>query len=437
MSETRITLPYNLDSEKALIGTVLIEQDKLEQLIETLVPDDFYDVTLGRIFEAMMTFYNERKRFDPILLYAHLKANGTDGGITGASQITNLSIGLPVQYDLTSHIETVRQTSYLRQLIRECRSIAVEASRATDPASVFVEAQQRITAVCTSSAITDLYDGFVPLKQVIHHDVLPGLEQLRTGTVTKIKTGFPGLDNAIGGGLSTSDVLLLAGLPSSGKSALALQIAGQTAAQGYPTAFLAGEMTNRENVNRMLSQLSHMTNLNSLQHISFEEHQELLGWCERIEDLPLYLDHRTSDMQTLSARIRALVRRHGIKVFVIDYIQLLKLAKVDRSKRTERITEASQEVKRLANELDVAIIEVAQFNREGAKSGKPSMHDLEGASQLEKDASLICIIDRDEVDNSQVTIRIVKGRNSGTGIVTGRFMGRYLHFDIPGDNYDR
>jgi replicative DNA helicase len=115
---------------------------------------------------------------------------------------------------------------------------------------------------------------------------------------------------------------------------------------------------------------------------------------------------------------------------VIDYIQLLKLNRVDKHTRTERITECSQEVKRIAMEYGIAVIEVAQFNREGAKSGEPTMHDLEGSSQLEKDTSLIFILDRPNPEQPNVKLRIVKGRNAGTSAIEGFFKGWRLTFDF-------
>jgi replicative DNA helicase len=135
-------------------------------------------------------------------------------------------------------------------------------------------------------------------------------------------------------------------------------------------------------------------------------------------------------VQTLASHVRALVREKGIKVLVVDYVQLLKIQKSDTRTRHERITEVSQELKRIANELEICVIEVAQFNRVGSKSGKPSMHDLEASGQLEKDASLIFVLDRDETDPQLINLRIVKGRNSGQGIIEGRFTGESLRFEF-------
>jgi replicative DNA helicase len=238
------------------------------------------------------------------------------------------------------------------------------------------------------------------------------------------------LDIAIGGGLSPSDVVITAGLTGGGKSAFVLQLSYQIAMHGFPVAFLSGEMTNRENGLRLLSQASRFLNLNSVDRLTSAERAGLLPWADHISQLPIYFDHKTSDVKTLAAQLRALVREKGVKVLVVDYIQLLKVQKVDPKTRHERITEASQEIKRMANELEICVIEVAQFNRVGSKSDRPSMHDLEASGQLEKDASLIFLIDRDAANPQAVTLRIVKGRNSGQGKIEGIFNGANLRFDF-------
>ena len=115
---------------------------------------------------------------------------------------------------------------------------------------------------------------------------------------------------------------------------------------------------------------------------------------------------------------------------IVDYIQLLKLSKTSKAERYERITEASQEVKRIAMRFGICVIEVAQFNREGAKREKPNLSDLEGSSQLEKDISLCFILDRDAVDREKVDLRIVKGRNTGLSTIEGRFTGANLNFEF-------
>lgn len=423
-------LPSCDDSERVILGSILIDNAGMAQVASKLTAGDFYSPFNRRVFAAMLELFKRHAQIDPILIGEELKKDGALEAIGGVAAITNLTYGLPHFSNLSDYIEIVSKKARLRDLIRTCSAITSQAlAEEDDPGDVMVNAQTQINSLVSQAVINDGNDGFIRLDRVIDSDVKPALEALQRGQSRKISMGFPAIDAATGGGISTSDVILLAGLPSSGKSALALQAAFNIAKAGTPSAFLAGEMTNTENVFRILSQVSGMSNVNNFTHISAGEHSFLNQWADAIRDVPLYLDHRTSDIHNLGARLRTLTAQHGIKVLVVDYIQLLKVERVDKRTRFERITEASQELKRLANELDIAIICVAQFNREGAKSGKPTMHDLEASGQLEKDASMIFIIDREE-QSENVTIRIVKGRNTGTGTIHGRFIGHQVRFEL-------
>lgn len=432
-------LPSSPESESAILGLVLIDNDQMQEAAESIEPGDFYSPLNRRVFAAMLELHTAHKTIDPIQIGEILKKDGSLERIGGVSAITNLSSGIPPFTKIGEFIETVRQKSNLRQLARIGLQIANAAMTEFDsPEAVFADAQAKINEICLQAESGDSQEYFPSLARVIDLDVMHGLDELRKGVSKKIKTNFPGLDSAIGGGIALSDVLLLAADTGAGKSALALQLAYNIATQGVPTAFLAGEMTNKENVFRLLSQLSGITNLNWLQHITETEYEHLTQWAQAIREAPIKFEHRISDMQTLRTHLRSIVRRHGVKVLVIDYIQLFKMEKLDRRKRNERIAEASQEVKRLANELEIAIIEVAQFNREGAKSVQAGLHDLEGSGQLEKDASLIFILELsdgefiadDRRKYRDAKIRIVKGRNVGKGEALGRFYGRSVSFEF-------
>ena len=209
-----------------------------------------------------------------------------------------------------------------------------------------------------------------------------------------------------------------------------LQIATNIAKQNIPVAFLSGEMSDKENALRLISQFTHTTNLNSKEHITESDLAFYTGWANELKKLPLYFDAKTYDLQTLSAALENLVELYGVRVLILGYIQLLKLSKHSKAERYERITEASQEVKRIAMRFGICVIEGAQFNREGAKREKPQMHDLEGSSQLEKDISLCFILDRDTSAKEKIELRIVKGRNTGLSVIEGRFTGINLNFEF-------
>jgi replicative DNA helicase len=415
-------LPNNRDLERQLVGQSLVDG----KLVSTeLTPADFYDTTWRDCWAAISDLDATGKEIEAFAVAEIVRKKNPDIPI---SVIASAATGLVFSHDPSKWARQLKNLAVRRFLMRQLSAQIEYLENSDDVGECMNRLEDRFDRIRTN--LDSKEDRFVAFEQIVEQEILPALDDLQQGRTNKIATGFDVIDKAIGGGFSISDVVIFAGLPGGGKSALVLQIAHQIASRGIGVAFLSGEMTNRENGLRLLSQVAGFINLNSAVFLRSDDRQFLNQWAEAIRHLPLYFDHRTSDLQTLSAHLRSLVRQKDIKVLVIDYIQLLKLEKVDRRTRHERITEASQEVKRIANELQICVIEVAQFNRIGAKSGKPTMHDLEASGQLEKDTSLIFIIDRGEDDREAITLRIVKGRNTGQCELYGRFTGATLRFEF-------
>lgn len=431
MPRDATSLPSSNESEEAILGGVLIDNDLMPSVAETLTVEDFYSPLNRRVFAAMLTLFGQSNPIDPILVNEEIKKEG-DSIIT-ANSIANLAFGLPQFSDLSGYIEKVKQSANLRDLIHTCSAVMSDAM--TGDYESMERAQAKLNDVFARVGSGERY--FPSLQHIIDTEVMQALGDLHEGKVVKIKTGFPRIDSTMGG-ITPSDVVLIAADTGKGKSALALQLAYNFAKQGFPSAFLAGEMSNKENVLRLLSQLSGVTNLNWLPHVIQTDYEMLVDWAQSIRSVPIYCEHRISDLQTLGGYLRRLVRQHGVKVLVIDYIQLFKMEKLDRRKRNERIAECSQEVKRLANELNIGIIEVAQFNREGAKSAQAGLHDLEGSGQLEKDASVIWILELSDAEFRTASgrkyhdakIRIVKGRNVGKSEIEGKYYGQSVQFEF-------
>lgn len=413
------TLPNNDDAEKGLIGLTLVHR-QIPFGARMLSTTDFYNPFHRIIWSAFLELEADAQEIDPLTAIEIVKRDMPDARV---NELTNTAVGIPNTNEEV-FVRAVRSASTRRFLIGRLAS-SIQALERGDK-DVIPQLRREIGEL---EYADEIRSNFTPLSEILERDVKPALIDLCNGITHKISTGFPAIDRAIGGGLSLSDVLLVAGLPGGGKSALVLQIAANMAGAGLPVAFLSGEMSNKENGLRLLGQIAQYTNLNSVTHISQNDRDYLLAWLKNIKQFPLYFDSKTYDLRSLTASLRPLVESAGIKVLVIDYIQLLKYDRSSKHSRTERIAECSQEVKRIAMEYGIAVIEVAQFNREGAKSGKPGMHDLDGSSQLEKDTSLIFILDREEGTPS-VTIRIAKGRNTGEATVVGRFNGWKLNFEF-------
>lgn len=390
-----------------MVGLALVEQRIPPQAVDVAVTD-FFSRRWRSAWSAFLELEADGLEIDALSAADIIKRNG--GDLTVA-ELTATTAGM-VKVNEKIFVDKILAASYGRRRIRELFAEIEKVQRGEIEIENFKP-----------------QGSFKSLADILETDVKPALKDLSEGITHRIKTGFEKIDNVIGGGLSMSDVMVVAALTGAGKSAFVLQLATNIAKQNIPVAYVSGEMTDKENGLRLLSQAADFFNLNSVTHIDAQEHYFLNQWLEALKPLPIYFDSTTFDLQSLSKNLKHLVSQTGIKVLILDYLQLFKLAKNDHRQRTERIAEASQEVKRIAMEYGVAVVEVVQFNREGAKSLKTTMHDLEGSSQLEKDASLIFIIDRED-DSSEVTLRIVKGRNTGKCAIPGTYKGMTLNFEF-------
>lgn len=419
--QTINSLPSNLDAEKSIIGSVLV-QKTVPLSAKNLRTIDFYNSTHRAIWSAFLELEEDGHEIDPFETVEILKRNQL-GVPIGVAELVNYTTGIALSQDRTL-VKEILEASNRRFLIHKLQAgiTALEVGGK----DVIPNLRRQLSEIENTESSKG---NFRWLSEIIDQDVKPALQDLRDGITRKIQTGWSAIDKAIGGGISLTDVLLVAAPPGSGKSAFVLQLACNIAKQGYPVAYLSGEMSDRENGLRLVSQASQSVNLNSVDHISEDDLTFFNEWADALKQLPICFDSKTFDLASVSRSLRALVEEKDVQVLVIDYIQLLELNKVDKLKRYERITEVSQEVKRIAMEFGIAVIEVAQFNREGAKSGKPTMHDLEGSSQLEKDTSLIFLLDREE-GTPNVTLRIVKGRNVGNTAIEGHFAGWKLNFSF-------
>lgn len=417
--EAYAELPSFPDAEKKLVGLVLLDQF-LPTEATVLSPEDFYTLQWRQAWSAILEIARNNEPIDALAVHKTLKEQGSNLSVT---ELLSTTIDL-AHLNPQSLVKHISESSNRRKLIKEL-------SATVNQLSVGEVDVTEVKAKIAGLRETDFQSSFRSLGDILEREVRPALHDLKDGKTRKIPTGFAAIDDAIGGGLSPSDILVVAAMTGAGKSAFALQLASQIAMQNIPVAFASGEMTDKENALRLLSQCAKVMNLNTATKIYETEHEYLNKWLDhdQFTKLPLYFDSKTSDLRTLNRNLKYFVENHGIKVLVIDYIQLFRLDRYEKVSRVERIAEASQEVKRIAMEHGVAVVEVAQFNREGAKSGRPTMSDLEGSSQLEKDASLIFIIDRDQ-ETDDIELRIVKGRNTARSAIRGKFTGAYLLFDF-------
>lgn len=434
------TEPFSEDYEKVILGAILLSPELIHVASAQLNDNDFYLQDHRRTFRVMRELEADGQTITAISVYERLKLRSQDAGrVRSVVAVSDLSMGIPHTSELEGYILELRRLRHLRELMALCQRLSSEA--AAQNRDVFDTAQLEINRLCESASMASgAADVFVKLDRVIDGEVMEILKAKVERRVVKIPLGWEVLDEALGGGISQSDVMIIAARSGAGKSAFALQAAFQMATAGYPVAFIAGEMRNSENALRIISQGTGLTNLNQTQYLAEFQYEKAATFAQSIKHLPIYFEHRISDLSSMRAHLHSRVARDGVRVLIVDYVQLFKLHRLDHRQRVERIAEVSQEVKRIANELDIAVISVAQLNREGKKSLRSTMNDLEGSGQIENDASIIMLIDHDEQAKQDdagswynpVNCRVVKGRNVGTHEIGGRYYGRILRFDISG-----
>lgn len=433
------SLPAAIDAEKMLIGSALLDNDRFGDF-EYLTEDHFYHPMHRAVFKAMQALHARSEPLDAVLIANETAKlnNGNDSALDiRATTIAQIAIGMPQGIALQEYIGLVVEKYKLRSVIRRLNAVLAEALQA-DATIEAITTQVSQTAAeveeFAASGSNGGLGGFDTFATVIDRDVMPYLAKLNSpdGVASeKATTGFNLLDKSIGGGFTKGDFVVIAGKTSSGKSALALQAAFNAAKAGHTAAFLAGEMTVRENALRVLSQITKQTNLASAVHLDRTEYDLMVEWAQYVREVPLYLDHRITDIRTLAAHARQLKRKANLRLLVVDYLQIFKpdLEQAAKRSRFEAISQVSFDLKRLAMELDITVIGVSQMNRVGGKASSPSMHDSDGSSQIEKDASIYIMVDREE-NTPNVKIRIEKGRNTGLAAMNATFIGRCVRFEI-------
>lgn len=435
-----LSLPAAIDAEKMLIGSALLDNDRFGDF-EHLTEDHFYHPMHRAVFKAMQALHARSEPLDAVLIANETaKLNNDNNSATSsdvrATTIAQIAIGMPHGIALQEYIGLVVEKYRLRSVIRKLNAVLAEALQA-DATIEAVTAQVSQTAAEVEGFAASGSNGglgFDTFATVIDRDVMPYLAKLNSpdGVASeKATTGFNLLDKSIGGGFTKGDFVVIAGKTSSGKSALALQAAFNAAKAGHTAAFLAGEMTVRENALRVLSQITKQTNLASAVHLDRTEYDLMVEWAQYVREVPLYLDHRITDIRTLAAHARQLKRKANLRLLVVDYLQIFKpdLEQAAKRSRFEAISQVSFDLKRLAMELDITVIGVSQMNRVGGKASSPSMHDSDGSSQIEKDASIYIMVDREE-NTPNVKIRIEKGRNTGLAEMDATFTGRCVRFEM-------
>ena len=429
--------PQNLEAEQSVLGAVLLDNAVLPRVIEILQPEDFYRGPHRRLFAAMLDLFERDESIDLITLRERLEQKNQLEEVGGAVYLATLVDQVPTAANIAYHARIVREKAMLRGLITASTEIAAmsyEASRDVD--QVLDEAERRIFLLSERSVRA----GFVPLREVLKEsfNVIQKLFD-KKDHVTGVASGFTDLDQ-LTCGFQPSDLVIVAGRPSMGKTAFVLNIAENVGIEArVPVAIFSLEMSREQLVMRMLSSVSGVDG-NRLRR-GFLNNQDwplLTRAAGKLSEAPIFIDDSAAcTVLEIRAKARRLKAENGLALVIVDYLQLIRGR--DRAEnRQQEISEISRSLKSLAKELKVPVIALSQLSRAVESRGgdkRPQLSDLRESGAIEQDADVVAFIFRedmykDDADQQQGVAEVIvrKQRNGPTGTVKLAFLKECTRF---------
>jgi replicative DNA helicase len=431
-------LPSSDDSERAILGAILLDNSLITQAVEQLKAEDFYSPLHRRIFSGMVSLFEASRSIDPILISEELKKDGPIDAIGGVTTITNLTYGLPHFTDLTDYIRVVRDKSMMRSLIRACNQITSEALEEEDDAKVVIDrAEQKIFALAEQRS----REGFIhirPVTEIVLEKVREYAERSKSA-LTGLSTGFRDLDE-LTSGLQRSDLIILAARPSMGKTALCLTIAQNAALQDNAVVGIFSlEMSKEQLAMRMMSSEARVDASRFRRGIlSREEWERLAKAIGTLSEARIFIDD-TPGISVLEMRAKArrlAAEQKQLDLIVVDYLQLMGTPGRSESRQQE-VSQISRELKALAKEMNVPVLALSQLSRapEARNPPRPIMSDLRESGSIEQDADVVSFIFREDYYNAtddnagMAELIVAKQRNGPTGNVRLAFLKEFTRFE--------
>ena len=436
-------LPSSEESERVILGAILLDNGLISQAVELLKPEDFYSPRNRRIYKAMLTLFEQSERIDPILIGEELKKEGQMEAIGGIATITNLTYGLPHFSNIQDYAKVVSDKSIVRNLIKVCNQITSEAlSEEEDASEILDHAEQMIFALAEART----RQGFAhirPVAEEVLHKVKE-FAQRDSSALTGLATGFRDLDQMTSG-LQPSDLIIIAARPSMGKTALCLTLAQNSAIQENATiALFSLEMSKEQLVMRMISSEARVdAHRFRTGYLSREEWGRLAEAIGTLSETKLFIDDTPGiSVLEMRAKCRRLVaEQKKLDLIIVDYMQLMSGGKKTESRQQE-VSQISRDLKGLAKELNVPVISLSQLSRapEARSPPRPMLSDLRESGSIEQDADVVAFIYREEYyakdkENLEEDIKnvaeilISKQRNGPTGTVKLAFLKEFTRFE--------
>ena len=431
--------PHSVEAEQAVLGGVLIDNDAWDRIAGILTAAHFYRNDHRAVFDAVSGLCDEGRPCDAVTVAERLDRDGQLESSGGLAYLAELAENTPSAANIVAYAEIVRERAVLRELIRTSTEIADSAFRPQGRGALELldDAERRIFEIAERGSAGRRES--VAIKDVLS-EVMERIDELsrQENPITGVPTGFSDLDQ-LTAGLQRGDLVIVAGRPSMGKTAFAMNIVEEAAIRDkLSVVVFSMEMPAEQLTMRMLSSLGRIDQQKvRTGRLGHDDWPRLTSQVALLNDTNIFIvDESALTPSELHARCRRLKREHGVGLVVIDYLQLMYVPGTRENRATE-ISEISRSLKALAKELMVPVIACSQLNRrlEERQNKRPVMSDLRESGAIEQDADLILFIYRDEVyneeskDKGKAEIIIGKQRNGPIGKVNLAFLGRYARFE--------
>ncbi|HQP10157.1 MAG TPA: replicative DNA helicase [Candidatus Omnitrophota bacterium] len=428
--------PQNIEAEKSVLGSMLIDQEAIGAAVEILDERWFYEETHRKIYKAVIDLYQARKNVDLITLSDKLRSDGLLEQIGGVTYLSGIIDAVPTSANVEHYARIVKEKGVLRKLIQNATSIITDSYKHTGNIEEAVDNAERLIF-----EIADLKQSreSVHIKDLVKEGI-EKLDQLyqRKEHITGVATGFTKFDHMTSG-LQKSDLIIVAGRPSMGKSALALSIAETVGIdQKQGVAIFSLEMSKEQLVQRMLC-LQARVDAHKVRSgfLAPSDWPKLTAAAGRLSESKIIIDDTPAiSALELRAKARRLKANNQIDLIILDYLQLMQ-GHTKSDNRQQEISEISRALKALARELKVPVIALSQLSRavESRQDHRPQLSDLRESGAIEQDADLVILLMREEYYNPSeenkglADVIIAKQRNGPVGTVKLTFIKEYMRFE--------
>ena len=440
--------PQALDVEEAVLGAMLVEPSTIDEAMEELTPSCFYDQHHRMIFEAMSALVNDHASIDLITVSDKLRSLGNLEIVGGPVVLARLSQNIGAAAHIEYYIKILKQKTIQRDLITASYDILKQSfDESTNVDDLIDNAQSKVFAAIQNNVKRDVQD----IGSIIN-SVLEDLQELQKTTgLSGVPSGFPTIDR-VTQGWQKSDLIILAARPSVGKTAFSLNIARNAAVDAnMPVAVFSLEMSADQLGKRLITTESGLSGEKIKGGVKLEQYEwvQLEETLKRLAKAPLYIDD-TPGIPIMEFRTKAkrLVKQKGVRLIVVDYLQLMQGPAELRGLREQEVAAISRTLKATAKELNVPIIALSQLSRNAvqrtAGNGKPQLSDLRESGSIEQDADMVIFIHRPDFigmsdnpeDKEKAIIVIAKHRNGEVCDIELKYKANQVKFVEPDQSLD-